>query len=125
MIPYYQILENNQDTDHIGARFDGFDYDVLIEDYYCENPECDCMCVFLSFNILQHDVKEVERLFSIMLDMNSWEIAKPEIYNKKIKVDEMIAGFMKNLDEFKEDFKSHYKAVKQYGKTLSGKKDRP
>ena len=81
--------------------------------------------VVLSFNVLQHDVKQVERLFSITLDMNSWEIAKREIYNKKIKANEMIAEFMENLDEFKEDFKSHYKAVKQYGKTSSGKKDRP
>jgi hypothetical protein len=116
MIPYYQTLEKGQKPDHIVVRFDNFDHNVLIDDYYCDNPECHCMAVNLSFIMLQDDVKKARGIFSIRLDMRSWEITEREIYDKKIKVNEMIAEFVDNLDEFKETFKSHYRAVKQYGR---------
>ncbi len=50
--------------------------------------------------------------------MNSWEIGERVIANKKIEADEMITDFMKGLDEFhfKDVFREHYRAVKEYGK---------
>jgi hypothetical protein len=114
MIPYFKTLGKGQKPAHIVVRFENFAHNVLIDDYYCENPDCHCMAVNLSFIQLRDE--EARGLFSFRLDMRSWEITELEIRDKKIKVDEMIAEFMDNLDEFRETFKSHYKAVKQYGR---------
>jgi hypothetical protein len=114
MIPYHQTLEKKEDHDYIGAVFKDFDHNVLIEDWYCEDPECDCMSVGLSFLVV--NVKKTNGLFFLTLDMRSWEIKKRQIIDKKINTNAMIAEFMENLDEFKDTFKEHYRAVKEYGK---------
>jgi len=113
MIPYYQTLKDKQDSrNYVAVRFNDFEHVVLVEDWYCEIPACDCNDVFISFIVSQ----ETRGLFSIRLDMSSWRIIERQIHDQSIKADKMITEFLDNLDEFKEVFKAHRKAVKQYGK---------
>ncbi|MFZ1127484.1 hypothetical protein, partial [Methanoregula sp.] len=98
-------------------RFDHFEHIVMIKDWYCDNPECDCMSVGLYFLALHEDIKQTSELLYLMLDMNSWEIREQVIADKK-NAGEMIAEFMDGMDEFhfKDVFKERYRAVKEYGK---------
>jgi hypothetical protein len=117
MIPYHQALENKQDSAYFAVEFDHFEHKVLIKDWYCDNPECDCMSVALYFLALHEDTKQSSELFFLMLDMNSWEIREQVIADKE-NADEMIAEFMDGLDEFhfKDLFKEHCRTVKEHGK---------
>ena len=116
MIPYHRALGNKQDSAYFAVEFDHFKHRVLIEDWYCDNPECDCMCVALYFYALHEDTKQKSELFYLMLDMNSWEIREQVIADKD-NSDEMIAEFMGGLDElhFKDLYKKHYRTVKEHG----------
>jgi hypothetical protein len=75
------------------------------------------MCVALYFYALNDDTMKKDELFYLMLDMNSWEIGERVIADKK-NADKMIAEFMDGMDEFhfKDVFKEHYRACKEYGK---------
>jgi hypothetical protein len=117
MIPYHQVLENKQDPAYFTVEFDHFEHKVLIKDWYCDDPECDCMAVALYFLALYEGIKQTSELFYLMLDINSWEIRERVIADEK-NADEMIAEFMDGLDElhFKDLFKEHYRATKEYGK---------
>ena len=117
MIPYHQVLENEQDYAYSTVRFDHFEHIVMIKDWYCDNPECDCMSVGLYFLALHEDIKQTSELLYLMLDMNSWEIREQVIADKK-NAGEMIAEFMDGMDELhlKDVFKEHYRVVKEYGK---------
>ncbi len=64
MIPYHQTLEMKQDSDFIVVRFDDFEHSVLIKDWYCEDPECDCMSVGLYFYALHDDTMQAANCFS-------------------------------------------------------------
>jgi hypothetical protein len=117
MIPYHQALGDKQDSAYFAVEFDHFEHKVLVEDWYCDNPECDCMSVALYFYALHEDTKQKSELFYLMLDMNSWEIRDRVIVDKD-NSDEMIAEFMDGLVEFhfKDLYKKHYRTVKNYGK---------
>jgi hypothetical protein len=117
MIPYHQALGNKQDSAYFAVEFDHFEHKVLIEDRYCDKPECDCMSVALYFYALHEDTKQKSELFYLMLDMNSWKIREQVIADKD-NADQMIVEFMNGLDEFhfKDLFKKHYRTVKEYGK---------
>jgi hypothetical protein len=97
--------------------FDHFEHKVLIKDWYCDDPECDCMSVDLYFIAINEDAKQSSELFYLALDMNSWEIRKRVISDKE-NAEKMIAEFMDGLDEFhfKDLFREHYRTVKEYGK---------
>lgn len=117
MIPYHQVLESKQDLAYSAVMFDRFEHQVLIKDWYCDDPECDCMSVDLYFIAINEGTKQNNELFYLALDMNSWEIRKRVISDKE-RAEKMIVEFMDGLDElhFKDLFREHYQTVKEYGK---------
>jgi hypothetical protein len=117
MIPYHQALGDKHDSAYFAVEFDHFEHKVLIEDRYCDNPDCDCMSVALYFYALHEGAKQKIELFYLMLDMNSWEIRERIIVDKD-NSDEMIAEFMDGLEKLhlKDLFMKHYRTVKEYGK---------
>jgi len=116
VLPYQNILEKDGGKDYTVVRFDNYKSNVLITERYCTNPGCTCTEVCLTFIEIDEQANPIEQLFSISLDIDTWEIKEKNIDSKDINAEEIIKEFMDSLDEdLKVKFRSHLCQAKEYG----------
>lgn len=101
------------------VKFDNYDSVVVINGIYCQNPGCICTNFLLTFTAIDEQGDPRETLFSIRLDVNTWEIKEKNIKSKAINSEEMIKEFMDSLDDkLKTKYKYHFcKSKEQTGKS--------
>lgn len=97
------------------VKFDNYDSIVVINESYCRNPGCICTNFLLTFTAIDEQGDPRETLFSIRLDVDTWEIKEKNIESKVINAEEMIKEFMDSLDdELKTKYKYHFCKSKEH-----------
>lgn len=115
---HYDIAKDKKNAGFMVVKLDNFDSLVAVYDLYCTDPACRCNCVTLNFIEMADDKGKKDKLFSIDLDVNNWEVGNKHNYRNDIDCDELIEDFLKNLDEkTKALLISRFKKAKDYGKS--------
>jgi len=86
---------------------------IIIEESYCPDPKCNCREFNLKFLKFDEKNKENELLFTIKLNIDTFEVVYKNIYDKSVKVDDIINEFLTDLEVgTKERFNENYKFAK-------------
>lgn len=116
MVPYREIAKKKEDIRPLVLKFDSFEKPILLEDFYCTNPLCDCTDLLLQFIELSDDEIKNE-LFSIRLDTITWKITDRYIKRRNVECKKIIDEFMIGLDNsIKGTLLCHFKGAKEFGR---------
>ena len=97
------------------VKFDNFPSKVAVMDEYCTNPGCDCRDITLGFfEIVDNEIKDV--IFKILMNVDTWEMIKHQVFKKNIDCEGMIGEFLRDIDDkTKLIIKKRFETGKKFG----------
>ena len=112
---WYALGNDKEAGKYSLVKFDNYESTVVINESYCRNPSCICTNFSLTFTAIDEQGNPRETLFSIRLDVDTWEIKDKDIKNKAINSEEMIKEFMDSLDDkLKTKYRYHFCKSKEH-----------
>ena len=109
-------LKERNNKDSVVVRFNN-GLMAAINEQYCINPACDCTGVVLQFDEVSESGEFKEMLFSLTLDISTWEVSKIKMGNANVDYERLVQEFVISLDtSLKERFTTLLKKAKQTGK---------
>lgn len=116
MKPYFEFAKDKNNMENIMNIQFNSGLKTAMVDYYCTNPDCDCVVITLNFVALEQNDKLKGSLFAFDLDTRTWEVSEIRIDNPSIGVHALIEEFTSGLDMLlKEIFRKRIKEAKEYG----------
>lgn len=114
--PYIEFAKERRNKENILCFKSNNGMTAAIVDLYCINPDCKCVDVVLEFIEADENFKLKDKLFSIHLSTDTWQVSKTKTENKDVNCEELIDEFMNDLDEeLKLLFKKRVAEAKAYG----------
>jgi hypothetical protein len=91
----------------------------LVEDSYCNNPDCHCNSVVLSFTELEDPKRELKNplAFSVCVDLESWEELRPP--SRTSEISGWVREFLQQCSSSQRD---EYKASYEESKRIARRK---
>lgn len=107
------VLSEKEDIENMIVKSEIYPSNMIIEESYCTNPKCDCRNVTLKFLKFDENNKENKPLFSIKLNIDTFKIVDKAVYDKSVRVDDIIDEFLTAVEVgIKERFNKNYKFAK-------------
>lgn len=98
------------------VKFSNLQSEVTIFDRFCINPDCDCRDVTLLFYEMVEKRNKMEKLFEIVLNIDTWRKVKMEAARKDIDCESMVKEFFRDFDrETRLKIKKRFEDGKKYG----------
>lgn len=113
LVSYESILRDDEISETI--IFESFDKqtEILLQEYYCDNPNCDCFEVQLVFHQLFDNRTRANYLFSARVSLKDLQVLEIEKNDPKFK-HEQILTLIQNNPKYLTLFQSHYRKLKHY-----------